>query len=89
MWDIIHIINSFADCFVEKCEQISKETQMRMLSNRTLWLQDKQWYTTDENGNIVLTENAPPMARKSFKEWNKPPKMSVKRFFRILRARLF
>ena len=62
---------------------------MRMLSNRTLWLQDKQWYTTDENGNIVLTENAPPMARKSFKEWNKPPKMSVKRFFRILRAHLF
>ena len=89
MWDIIHIINSFADCFVEKCKQISKGIQMRMFSNKTLWLQDNQWYTTNKKGNIVLTENAPPMARKSFKEWNKPPKMSIKRFFRILKARLF
>ena len=53
---------------------------MRMFSNRTLWLQDKQWYTTDRNGNIVLTENAPPMARKSFEEWNKPKKNVCKTF---------
>lgn len=57
-------------------------------STRSYWMTNEKWYTI-VNGDFELTSIAPPEARRSFAEWKKPRKMTLKRALRILRAKLF
>lgn len=57
-------------------------------STRSYWMTNEKWYTI-VNGDFELTPIAPPEARRSFAEWKKPRKMTLKRALRILRAKLF
>ena len=54
-------------------------------STRSYWLSNDKWYTLVD-GKFVLTPAAPPEARRSFAEWHKPRKMSLRRRLRRLRA---
>lgn len=55
-------------------------------STRSYWMNDKSWYTIDENGEPMLTPLAPPEARRSFAEWHKPRKMTFRRLLRRFRT---
>ena len=57
-------------------------------STRSYWLTNENWYRIVD-GKFQLTPDAPPAAKRSFNEWNKPPKMTFKKFFRIIRSKLF
>ena len=41
------------------------------------------------NGKFVLTSDAPPEAKRSFAEWNKPRKITLRHLLRTIRAKLF
>ena len=36
-----------------------------------LWNKDDSWWEYDENGNVVLTDEAPDKARESFEKYKK------------------
>lgn len=55
---------------------------------RTYWMSDENWYTI-KNDKFVLTPLAPPKAIQSFKQWNKPQKLTLRKLFRIIKAKLF
>lgn len=57
-------------------------------STRTYWMDNKDWYRIVD-GNFQLTPNAPLRAKRSFSEWNKPKKMTLKRLVRNIRVKLF
>ena len=58
-------------------------------STRSYWMSDKSWYKV-VNGKPELTPLAPPEARKSFAEWKtNPPKKSLSKYIRFLRAKFF
>ena len=57
-------------------------------STRSYWLSNDSWYTV-ENGKFVLTSDAPPEAKRSFAEWNKPRKITLRHLLRTIRAKLF
>ena len=44
-----------------------------MTKNKELfyWQNNTDWYTCDYEGNIVLNNNAPERAKKSFEKWEK------------------
>lgn len=48
---------------------------------------DKSWYVI-RDGKFQLTPAAPAAARRSFAEWNKPRKMTLKRLLRTIRAKI-
>lgn len=54
-------------------------------STRSLWMENKSWYKI-VNGKPELTPEAPPEAKRSFAEWNKPRKMSFRRLLRRVRT---
>ncbi|MBP3677779.1 MAG: hypothetical protein J6I97_05480 [Agathobacter sp.] len=54
---------------------------------RIYWMTNKAWYTIVD-GKFQLTPEAPPAAHKSFAEWHKPRKMTLKRLLLILRSKL-
>ena len=55
---------------------------------RIYWMTNKTRYTIVD-GKFELTPEAPPEARRSFAEWHKPRKLSLKRVLMILRSKLF
>lgn len=57
-------------------------------STRSYWLTNEKWYRIVD-GEFQLTSEAPSAARRSFAEWNKPAKMTLKRMLRLLRSKLF
>ena len=61
---------------------------MTRSSTRSYWLSNDSWYTV-KNGKFVLTSVAPPEAKRSFAEWNKPRKITLRRLLRTIRAKLF
>ena len=61
---------------------------MTRSSTRLYWLSNDSWYTV-RNGKFVLTSVAPPEAKRSFAEWNKPRKITLRRLLRTIRAKLF
>lgn len=61
---------------------------MTRSSTRSYWLSNDSWYTV-KNGKFVLTSVAPPKAKRSFAEWNKPRKMTLRRLLRTIRVKLF
>lgn len=54
-------------------------------STRSYWMENKSWYKIVD-GKPVLTEEAPPEARRSFEEWHKPRKMTFRRILRRIRT---
>ena len=58
-------------------------------STRSYWLSNDLWYRINENGKFELTPLAPPEARRSFAEWHKPRKMSLRRRLRRIRTLFF
>ena len=48
----------------------------------------EQWYPRQLRGNKHLIV-APPEAKRSFAEWNKPRKITLRRLLRTIRAKLF
>ncbi len=42
-----------------------------MTRNKELfyWQKQSEWYHCDEDGNVTISEDAPPRAKKSFEEW--------------------
>ena len=54
-------------------------------STRSYWMEDKSWYVIVD-GEPQLTPLAPPEAQRSFAEWNKPRKMSLRRLLRKIRT---
>ena len=48
----------------------------------------EQWYLRQLRGNKHLIV-APPEAKRSFAEWNKPRKITLRRLLRTIRAKLF
>ena len=61
---------------------------MTRSSTRSYWLSNDSWYTV-KNGKFVLTSVAPPEAKRSFAEWNKPRKITLRRLLRTIRTKLF
>lgn len=57
-------------------------------STRSYWLTNEKWYEI-VNGKFQLTSDAPAAARRSFAEWNKPKKMTLKMLMRRIRSALF
>lgn len=58
---------------------------MKRNSTRSYWMEDESWYKVVD-GKPELTPLAPPEARRSFKEWNKPPKMTMYKLLHKIRA---
>ena len=54
-------------------------------SMRSYWLSNDNWYKIVD-GKFVLTPEAPSEARRSFAEWHKPRKVSLRRRLRRIRA---
>ncbi|MBQ6843325.1 MAG: hypothetical protein IJO60_01670 [Agathobacter sp.] len=54
-------------------------------STRSYWMENKDWYRVVD-GKPELTSVAPPEARRSFAEWNKPRKFNFKRLIRKIRT---
>ncbi len=57
-------------------------------STRAHWLTNEKWYKIVD-GKFQLTPEAPPEAKRSFAEWNRPKKMTLKRMLRTIRAFFF
>lgn len=57
-------------------------------STRSYWMTNDQWYRIVD-GSFQLTPEAPEAARRSFAEWKRPRKMTVRRFLRTVRSKLF
>ena len=64
-----------------------KVRQMKRNSTRIFWMTDPSWYTIVD-GKFQLTDMAPERAKRSFAEWNKPDRKSIRTKLREMRCKM-
>ena len=61
---------------------------MKRNSERLYWMTNENWYRINtQKGCFELTDEAPERAKRSFAMWNRPERLTVRKFIKQCKVR--